>query len=95
MWAKLSLKLTKLVLFTRQEGGINTCREHDKFGFELLDPSRRFDRFEEGAEVITRLLGSHEPVSFEGEFYRLQEAILLPRPRQPDGLEMLAQAVLH
>lgn len=58
-------------------------REHDIFGFELLDPSRRFDRFEEGVEVVTRLLGNQEPVNFEGEFYRLQEAILLPRPQQP------------
>ncbi len=64
-------------------------REHNKFGFELLDPSRRFDRFEEGVEVVTRLLGSHEPVSFSGEFYHLDEAILLPRPRQPGGPPIL------
>lgn len=64
-------------------------REHDKFGFELLEPSRRFDRFEEGVEVITRLLGSNEPVNFEGEFYRLREAILLPRPGQPGGPSIL------
>lgn len=64
-------------------------REHDKFGFELLEPSQRFDRFEEGVEVITRLLGSNEPVNFEGEFYRLREAILLPRPRQPGGPSIL------
>jgi F420-dependent oxidoreductase-like protein len=64
-------------------------REHDMFGFELLDPSRRFDRFEEAVEVVARLLGNHEPINFEGEFYRLEEAILLPRPRQPGGPSIL------
>lgn len=64
-------------------------REHDMFGFELLDPLRRFDRFEEAVEVVTRLLGNREPINFEGEFYRLEEAILLPRSRQPGGPSIL------
>jgi F420-dependent oxidoreductase-like protein len=58
-------------------------REHINFGFDLLDPPRRFDRFQEGVEVITRLLRDDEPISFSGEFYRLHNAALLPRPRQP------------
>ena len=32
------------------------AREHEKFGFELLDIDPRFQRFEEGLEVVTRLL---------------------------------------
>lgn len=64
-------------------------REHAHFGFDLLDISRRFDRFEEGLQVITRLLRSDEPVHFEGQFYRLQEAILLPRPGRPGGPPLL------
>lgn len=55
-------------------------REHDLFGFNLLDPQHRFDRFEEGVQVITRLLREREPVSFEGDFYNLNEAALLPSP---------------
>jgi len=31
-------------------------REHHLFGFDLLEPKSRFDRFEEGMEVLTRLL---------------------------------------
>src|SRR5512142_3296254 len=31
-------------------------REHHLFGFDLLEPKPRFDRFEEGMEVVTRLL---------------------------------------
>lgn len=54
-------------------------REHEAFGFELLDTDRRFVRFEEGLEVVTRLLRSEEPVSFDGEFYQLREARISPR----------------
>ena len=59
--------------------------EHDTFGFELLHTERRFARFEEGLEVVTRLLRSEEPVSFEGEFYRLRDALLMPRSPRPGG----------
>jgi F420-dependent oxidoreductase-like protein len=64
-------------------------REHTNFGFDLLDVPQRFQRFEEGLEVITRLLRSDEPVNFEGQFYRLHEAILLPRPARPGGPSLL------
>ena len=60
-------------------------REHETYGFDLLDTDRRFARFEEGLEVITRLLRSEEPVSFDGEFYRLRDAVLMPRSPRPGG----------
>lgn len=58
-------------------------REHKAFGFDLLDTDRRFARFEEGLEVVTRLLRGEEPVSFDGEFYRLREAEISPRSDIP------------
>jgi F420-dependent oxidoreductase-like protein len=64
-------------------------REHRTFGFELLDVPERFDRFEEGLQAITRLLRSAEPVSLQGEYYQLREAILLPRPARPSGPPLL------
>jgi len=64
-------------------------REHDAFGFDLLDTDRRFARFEEGLEVATRLLRKGEPVSFEGEFYRLREAMLVPRSPRPGGIPIV------
>lgn len=64
-------------------------REHRNFGFNLLDIPKRFDRFEESLEVITRLLRSDEPVNFEGEFYQLRQAILLPRPARKGGPPIL------
>jgi F420-dependent oxidoreductase-like protein len=60
-------------------------REHHMFGFDLLETKPRFERFAEGLEVVTRLLRSDTPVSFEGSYYQLREAILLPRPTRPGG----------
>ena len=64
-------------------------REHRLFGFDLLEPQARFDRFQEGLEVITRLLQSEQPVAFEGQYYQLHDAILLPRPERPGGPRIL------
>jgi alkanesulfonate monooxygenase SsuD/methylene tetrahydromethanopterin reductase-like flavin-dependent oxidoreductase (luciferase family) len=64
-------------------------REHRNFGFDLLDVGPRLDRFEEGLEVITRLLRSDTPVDFAGDYFRLQDAILLPRPQRPGGPRLL------
>jgi F420-dependent oxidoreductase-like protein len=61
-------------------------REHHNFGWDLLAIGPRMDRFGEGLEVITRLLSSDEPVEFQGTYYELHEAILLPRPvARPGG----------
>lgn len=62
------------------------AHEHEMFGYDLLDLPRRFQRFQEGLEVITRLMKyGDEPVDFNGQFYRLRGAILLPRPQRPGG----------
>jgi alkanesulfonate monooxygenase SsuD/methylene tetrahydromethanopterin reductase-like flavin-dependent oxidoreductase (luciferase family) len=60
-------------------------REHSLFGYDLLDLKARFDRFEEGLQVITLLLKEDAPVSFSGKYFQLCEALLLPRP---GGLRM-------
>jgi F420-dependent oxidoreductase-like protein len=60
-------------------------REHEAHGFELLETDLRFARFEEGLEVVTRLVRNDEPVSFDGEFYRLRDAVLMPRSPRPGG----------
>ena len=68
--------------------GWNT-REHQLFGFDLLEPGARFERFKEGMEVVTRLLQSDEPVTLEGQYYQLRGATLLPRPERPGGPRIL------
>lgn len=60
-------------------------REHNTYGFDLLNVNDRFDRFEEGVEVITRLLGSDQAVDFKGKYFHLNKGILLPRPQRPGG----------
>lgn len=64
-------------------------REHTNYGWDLLDIDSRFARFEEGLEVISRLLQSDVPVDYSGSFYRLREGILLPRPTRPGGPPIL------
>ncbi|MDB5082991.1 MAG: class F420-dependent oxidoreductase [Chloroflexi bacterium] len=64
-------------------------REHKNYGWELLDLPERFQRFEEGLEVISSLLNSDQPVHFEGKYYHLNDAILLPRPARPGGPPIL------
>lgn len=58
-------------------------REHRSFGFELLDMNDRFARFEEALAVTRLLLRSDEPSEFNGRFYHLEDALLLPRPAKP------------
>lgn len=64
-------------------------REHENFGYQLLDVASRMDRFEEGLEVVCRLLQSDIPVDFDGRYFSLQGAILLPRPARAGGPPIL------
>lgn len=49
---------------------------------------RRVARFAEGFEIIRRLLAG-ETVSFHGEFYRLDGAVLLPAGTRPGGPRLM------
>jgi F420-dependent oxidoreductase-like protein len=64
-------------------------REHQLFGFDLLDLKDRFARFQEGLECVTRLLQSSEPVTFHGRYFHLDGAQILPRPQRPGGPRIL------
>lgn len=64
-------------------------REHEIFGFDLLDEAERFKRFEEGLKVITCLMQSDHPVDFQGAYYRLKGAVILPRPKRNGGPPIL------
>ncbi len=64
-------------------------REHQHYGWELLDIRSRFQRFEEGVEIITSLLHNDTPQTFSGKYYRIKEAVLLPRPQRPNGPPIL------
>jgi alkanesulfonate monooxygenase SsuD/methylene tetrahydromethanopterin reductase-like flavin-dependent oxidoreductase (luciferase family) len=60
-------------------------REHRSFGYELGDKKTRMDRLAEALEVMALLARNEEPVSFEGKFYRLDQAKIMPRAARPNG----------
>jgi F420-dependent oxidoreductase-like protein len=64
-------------------------REHHLFGYELLEIEERFERFNEAVDVISLLLYGDTPVSYEGKYYQLREALLLPRPLRHGGPPLL------
>lgn len=64
-------------------------REHQVFGFDLLDAKPRFERFEEALQVVTQLLKSDSATSFDGKYFQLREATLLPRPLRSGGPRIL------
>ncbi|MEX1143290.1 MAG: TIGR03560 family F420-dependent LLM class oxidoreductase [Anaerolineales bacterium] len=64
-------------------------REHDMFGLPLLNLPERMRRFKEGMDVVTTLLKSDAPVNYNGKYFQLQDAILLPRPQRPGGPPIL------
>ncbi len=64
-------------------------REHANYGWELLAPKERFNRLEEGLEVITRFLQSDTPFDYTGHYYHIHDGILFPRPKRPGGPPVL------
>ena len=72
--------------------------EFDAFGLPF---DHRASRFEEGFEIVRRLLDG-DRVTFEGRFHQASDAVLLPRPaRRPPlmigstGTRVLAAALPH
>jgi F420-dependent oxidoreductase-like protein len=55
--------------------------ECDAYGIELPPLRERFDRFDEGVEVIVRLL-SDITTTFDGKYLHLTQARCEPKPRQ-------------
>ena len=64
-------------------------REHHNYSWDLLDMNGRFARFEEGLQIISHLLQNEEPLDFDGAYYQLHDAVLLPRPQRPGGPPIL------
>ncbi|MCR4784884.1 MAG: LLM class flavin-dependent oxidoreductase [bacterium] len=56
--------------------------EHAAFGVPLGGLKTRCDRFEESAGLIHRLLNGPYPVTWQGQFFHLQEAPFAPVPVQ-------------
>lgn len=58
--------------------------ESDAYGIELGTLTERFDRFDEGVDVITSLL-SNETTTYDGKYYQLTDARCEPKgPQSPN-----------
>lgn len=55
-------------------------REHRMFGIPFPPTGVRLSMLQEYLDVVELLLRSDEPVSYHGEYFQLNDAILLPRP---------------
>lgn len=56
-------------------------KEHDMYGYDFPSPGERVSRLEEALEMLTQLQ-QNERTTFEGRYYRLQEAPFEPKPIQ-------------
>ena len=57
-------------------------REHEAYGWPFPSMRERSDRLEEAAELIHLLFTSDAPVTFEGQYYQLDQA-----PLSPNGVQ--------
>ena len=62
--------------------------EHRGYGFAFPPIAERMDRLDE-ALAICRAMFRHERATFEGRFYRVEDALDEPRPVQPGGPPIL------
>src|SRR5205823_2387327 len=53
-------------------------REHTNYGYHLGSVPERMARFRESVQIMSHLLRSDAPLTFQGEHYRLHEAVLFP-----------------
>src|SRR4051812_7353647 len=82
--AKLSVNLHLLTneRFILGLGAGNNGGEHAEFGFAFPEPPERLDQTEEAIQVIRALLSGGRQ-TFQGEHYRIRNAVVAPTPRSP------------
>ncbi len=62
--------------------------EHRGYGFDFPRVGERMDRLDETLTICRRMFTEERP-TFEGRFYRIEEALNRPRPIQPGGPRIL------
>ena len=62
--------------------------EHAGYGYEFPPVRQRMDRLDEALTIIRAMFTEERP-SFEGRYYRIEEALNVPRPVQPRGPRIL------
>lgn len=49
-------------------------REHEAFGIYFPPISERYERLQDGLEIVSRLFAAEEPISYEGKHFSLKDA---------------------
>ncbi|HEY8846939.1 MAG TPA: LLM class F420-dependent oxidoreductase [Candidatus Limnocylindrales bacterium] len=62
--------------------------EHEGYGFEFPRVGERMDRLDEALTIIRAMFTEDRP-TFDGEHYRIHDALNVPRPIQPGGPKIL------
>jgi F420-dependent oxidoreductase-like protein len=62
--------------------------EHEGYGFEFPPVRERMDRLDEALTIVRSMFTDERP-SFDGRYYRIHEALNVPRPIQPGGPKIL------
>jgi alkanesulfonate monooxygenase SsuD/methylene tetrahydromethanopterin reductase-like flavin-dependent oxidoreductase (luciferase family) len=73
--------------------------EYRAYGYDFPSPKIRIEQMVEGIQIM-KALWTGEPASFEGKYYRIEEAVCVPSPQPPppiliggDGERYLLRAV--
>jgi F420-dependent oxidoreductase-like protein len=69
-------------------GAAWNVQEHNGYGWDFPSDGERLSRLEEGLQIC-RLMFTEEAPTFEGRYYRIQEALNFPRPVTPGGPPIL------
>jgi F420-dependent oxidoreductase-like protein len=62
--------------------------EHTGYGFEFPATSERLNRLEEAVQICKAMFSNESP-SFDGRFYKIENALNNPRPIQRDGIPIM------
>jgi F420-dependent oxidoreductase-like protein len=63
-------------------------QEHDGYGFDFHTSRERFERLTEAVQICRAMFTEERP-SFDGAYYRIAEALNVPRPVTPGGPPIL------
>ena len=69
-------------------GGAWQRNEHQAYGIPFYTVGERLNRLDEACQVLLQLWGEHKS-TFQGKYYRLEEAPLYPKPIQQPHPELL------
>jgi alkanesulfonate monooxygenase SsuD/methylene tetrahydromethanopterin reductase-like flavin-dependent oxidoreductase (luciferase family) len=61
--------------------------EYQAYGYPFPSPPTRIAQLEESLSIM-KLLWTGQPISFQGQYYHLTNAVCRPRPLRPDGPEL-------